>query len=48
MGRRVKGVVEAEKSRERERREVEAGCDHMERGGRGRWKGGEPKGEERS
>ena len=31
----VKGIVEAEKVRETERVEAEAGHDHMERGGRG-------------
>ena len=46
MGRGVKRVVEAEKGRERKSREVEAGHEHVERGGRewGRKRGrGEPK-----
>ena len=43
MGRGVKRVVEAEKGREGESREVEAGCghEHVERGGRERGRGRE-------
>jgi hypothetical protein len=42
MGRGVKSVVEAEKGREREK--VDAGHDHVERGGKGMGRGGEQEG----
>ena len=44
MGRGVKRVVEAEKGREGESREVEAGHGHVERGGKGMWREREQEG----
>ena len=47
MGRGVKRVVEAEKDREKESREVEAGHDHVERGGKKGEQGGKRQERER-